>query len=118
MRGLLLFALAAVAAGEAVAHPLPRAATPAPNAVLAASPGEIRISFSESLVAAFSGLEVKDAAGKDVPTGPAAVNPKDDKELIAPVKASLAPGTYTVMWRAVGADTHHIAGHYSFQVKP
>ena len=103
---------------SAMAHPVPKTATPAPNAVLATSPPEIRIGFSEGLVAAFTGLEVDDASGKPMETGDAALNPSDDKELVVPVKAKLAPGTYTVKWHAVGDDTHHVSGHYSFQVKP
>jgi methionine-rich copper-binding protein CopC len=113
-----LLALAAVLATSAFAHPLPRSASPAPNAVLKSSPAEIRIAFSEGLVAAFSGLDLKDSTGKTVALGPAAVDPKDSKVLAAPVKATLAAGTYTVSWHAVGDDTHHVSGHYSFQVKP
>jgi methionine-rich copper-binding protein CopC len=114
--GLAAVGLAALASA-ALGHPLPRVASPAPNAVLTASPAEIRITFSEGLVAAFSGLELNDAAGKGVPLGPSAVDPNDKKELAAPVKAPLAPGAYTVSWHAVGEDTHHVAGHYGFQVK-
>ncbi|MBV9994529.1 MAG: copper homeostasis periplasmic binding protein CopC [Caulobacteraceae bacterium] len=113
----LLAAVLAVLGGAALAHPLPRAATPAPNAVLAAAPPQIRITFSERLVPAFSGLELRDAAGKQIPMGPAAVDPNDETELAAPVKGQLAAGTYTVNWRAVGDDTHRVSGHYSFQVK-
>jgi methionine-rich copper-binding protein CopC len=102
----------------AVAHPLPRAATPAPNATLSASPPNISITFSEGLVPAFSGLALKDASGKAVALGPSAVDPRDNKTLAAPVKATLAPGTYEVDWHAVGDDTHHVSGHYSFDVKP
>lgn len=116
-RPALIIAASLTLAPAAVAHPLPRAAVPAPNAALAASPPEIRITFSEGLVAAFSGLELKDAAGKDVPLGRAAVDPKDNKQLAALLTVRLAPGIYTVSWHAVGDDTHHVAGHYSFQVK-
>jgi methionine-rich copper-binding protein CopC len=70
------------------------------------------------LVAAFSGLELKDGSGKTLPLGPAVVDPKDSKTLAALVTTKLAPGAYTVAWHAVGDDTHHISGHYSFQVKP
>jgi methionine-rich copper-binding protein CopC len=112
-----LVAVAAVST-VAFAHPLPRAATPAPNAMLAASPPEIRITFSEGLVAAFCGVDLKDPAGKSVPLGPAVVSPTDSKVLAAPLRAGLAPGVYTVSWHALGADTHRVAGHYTFQVKP
>ncbi len=114
----VISALAALTAAAAVAHPLPKAASPAPNGVVTSAPKEVRITFSETLVAAFSGLELKDPTGKTVDLGPSSVGPKDKKQLSAPVTASLAPGTYTVAWHAVSTDTHHVAGHYTFQVKP
>jgi methionine-rich copper-binding protein CopC len=109
----------AVAATTSVAsaHPLLREASPTPNAVLRSSPPNIRITFSEALVAPFSGVEVKDGGGKAVAVGPTSVDPKDNAELVAPVPATLSPGTYTVQWHAVGADTHHVSGFYSFEVK-
>jgi methionine-rich copper-binding protein CopC len=115
---IALAVAAATTASAAIAHPLPRAASPAPNAVLAKSPPEIRITFSEGLVAAFSGLELKDAAGHAMALRPSMVDPQDHKQLAAPIKAPLPPGTYTANWHAVGDDTHHVSGHYSFQVKP
>jgi methionine-rich copper-binding protein CopC len=118
LRPLLVVALMILAGSVANAHPLPKTATPKPNAVLTTSPAEIRIGFSEGLVAAFSGLEVDDQGGTAAETGEATVNPQDDKELVVPIRAKLAPGTYTVKWHAVGTDTHHVSGHYSFQVKP
>jgi hypothetical protein len=111
-------ATTALWSAAAVAHPLPKTASPAPNAVLSASPTEIRIGFSEGVVVAFTGLEVDDASGKAVDIGDAALNPNDDKELVVPIKTKIAPGTYTVKWHAVGDDTHHVAGHYNFQIKP
>lgn len=109
---------AAGLASAASAHPRPRAASPAPNGVLAASPQAIRITFSEGLIGAFSGIELRNVSGKAVTLGPSAVDRKDSKTMSAPVRGRLAPGTYTVSWHVVGDDTHHVAGHYSFQVKP
>jgi methionine-rich copper-binding protein CopC len=106
----------ATTASVANAHPLLRAASPMPNAVLTSSPPQVRIKFSESLVAAFSALELKDGAGRAVAVG-ANVDPKDNSELVALVRATLSPGTYTVSWRAVGDDTHHVSGVYRFEVK-
>ncbi|MFI4935624.1 MAG: copper homeostasis periplasmic binding protein CopC [Caulobacterales bacterium] len=120
MKTFACFALAAglVAATGALAHPKTRAATPPPDAELTASPPLISITFSEGLIAAFSGLELDDAAGKAQALGPVTVGGADKKTMSAPVKAHLAPGTYTVNWHAVGDDTHHVTGHYSFEVKP
>ena len=117
LRTVLIAGLMMGASWSANAHPLPKTATPAPNAILSVSPTEIRIGFSEAVVIAFTGLEVDDASGTAVATGDATVDPADPKELIVPIKAKLAAGTYTVKWHAVGDDTHHMAGHYSFQVK-
>lgn len=102
----------------AIAHPVPKTASPAPNAVLSASPMEIRIGFNENFVVAFSGLDLRDASNRAVALGPSTVNPSDEKEIFARILDPLAPGTYTVMWHAVGDDTHRVKGHYSFQVKP
>jgi methionine-rich copper-binding protein CopC len=114
----LLAAALALTAAPAFAHPLPKAASPAPNAVLAASPAEIRITFSEGLVLPFSGLEVADQAGHKADLGPPTLAPGDARQLVAPVRATLGPGVYLVTWHAVGDDTHHVSGHYSFEVKP
>jgi methionine-rich copper-binding protein CopC len=107
-----------LAAGAAQAHPLPKAAAPAPNARLAASPAEVRITFSEALIGKFSGLEVVDATGHKADLASASVDPSNPKQLVAALRAPLAAGAYTVNWHAVGDDTHHVSGHYSFQVKP
>lgn len=107
----LLFA----AAPAALAHPHPKALVPAVGAVVA-SPPQVRMTFSEALIASFSGLQLKDAAGH-VLTGPSALDPAHNSVMFAPVRGHLAPGIYTVEWHAVASDTHHVAGHYSFQVK-
>lgn len=110
--------LACASVTGAIAHPVPKTASPAPNAVLSASPIEIRIGFNEKFVVAFSGLDLRDASNRAVALGPSTVNPSDEKEIFAQIKAPLVPGAYTVMWHAVGDDTHRVKGHYTFQVKP
>jgi methionine-rich copper-binding protein CopC len=108
---LLLFA------ASAIAHPMPRMQSPKPNAVLSASPTQIRIGFNEGLVAVFSGMELHNSSGKPIALGPATLDPNDDKVLAAPIPRALMPGTYTVKWHAVGDDTHRVEGHYAFKVK-
>jgi methionine-rich copper-binding protein CopC len=116
-RPYLIFGVALVLATSAASHPLPKSADPKPNAVLTASPAQIQIGFSEGLVGAFSGIELDDASGKQVPIGAAVVDPNNSKLLAAPVSTKLAPGSYTVKWHVVGDDTHHVSGHYTFEVK-
>ena len=50
--------------------------------------------------------------------GKAAVDPSDNAVLIVKTNAPLAPGAYTVSWKAVSVDTHHTQGTFQFTVKP
>ena len=106
-----------VIAATAQAHAKLTAASPAADAVVAASPKELRITFNEGLIAKFSGVEVQTKDGKKVETGAAALDPKDNKQLIVPLPAELSDGVYSVKWHAVSDDTHRLEGAYSFTVK-
>ena len=116
-RSFLIAVALAIVTGSSLAHPLLKSAEPKPNATIAASPTHVRIGFNEGLVEVFSGIEVDDMKGHAVSTGTAVVDPSDSTQLIVPLTAKLAPGTYTVNWHAVGDDTHRVSGHYNFQVK-
>jgi hypothetical protein len=113
-----LAAIAAFAAGTAIAHPQLKAAGPAPGSVVKTSPKAIRIQFNEAVVLNFSGIELTDAGGQKHDTGAATLSANDKKELIVPVTGELAPGKYTVAWHAVGDDTHHVDGKFNFEIKP
>ena len=102
--------------GPAFAHPKLDSASPAADVSVIASPKEIKLNFSEGIIAKFSGLEVKDEGGRAIPTGDAVVDFKEPKQLVVPVSAPLAPGRYTVSWHAVSEDTHKVSGNYSFRV--
>lgn len=114
---LPLAAALSLAAGAALAHPHVVSSTPAANGEVAGSPKTIKVKFNEAPAAAFSGIAVKDAAGKDVKLGKVAVDPADKTQLVAPVTQTLAPGSYKVTWKAAGADTHKVDGTFSFTVK-
>lgn len=109
---LLLISTATVAS----AHPRLTTSDPPIGGAVTASPTAIRLSFNEGLVPKFSGLNLTDARGKIVPTGPAKIDSEDRKKLIVPVRARLAPGRYQVNWHAVSEDTHRVTGRYSFQI--
>ena len=110
----LAFALTKPAA--VYAHPTLVDTSPKADSVIAVSPGAIWLIFSEELIAKFSGIDLKDQAGKRVETGPASTAPKNKKQLTIPVITSLTPGTYTVEWHAVSEDTHRVKGSYSFKI--
>jgi methionine-rich copper-binding protein CopC len=107
----------ALCAGAASAHPHVVSATPAQDAQVTGSPKVVRIKFNEAPTAAFSAIELKDAAGKRVKVGKAAIDKADKTVLTAAIGQPLAPGVYKVTWKAAGSDTHKVDGTYSFTVK-
>jgi methionine-rich copper-binding protein CopC len=113
---ILLAAAVALGATAASAHPRLQSSNPAPGALLKSAPKDIRMSFSEELVPNFTGLELKTAAGKSIPTGKTVLVPGDNKKIVVPIGARLTAGTYNVAWHAVSVDTHRITGNYSFKV--
>jgi methionine-rich copper-binding protein CopC len=110
---LALMAMTVLSTAPASAHPKLQASVPARDARLSAAPKEIRMRFSEELVASFSGAELKDGKGKTIPTGKAT---SEGKQLVVPITAGLAPGSYTVAWHAVSVDTHRVSGSYGFKI--
>jgi copper resistance protein C len=103
-------------ATPAKAHPSLVSASPAANTSSKVSPAEIRLNFSEGVIAKFSGLQLKDEAGKTIATGVPVNDPNDRKQLVVPLSSPLTAGRYTVIWHAVAEDTHRVKGEFSFGV--
>lgn len=114
---------AIVPATAAQAHPRLVSASPAANTAIA-STNELKLTFSEALVAQFSGMSIlmTDMPGMKM-TAPMSVGSvtstvaADGKTLVGTLKSPLPAGTYTLGWHAVTADTHRVEGSYSFTVK-
>ena len=112
---LAAFALV-ILAGVAFAHALPQSSDPSPGASLAQAPTHVSIVFGERPDLKLSSINVLDTAGASVTSGPTAVAPGDEEELVVPLKPLLA-GVYTVAWRTVSAvDGHVAAGSFAFGV--
>ena len=103
---------------SAFAHALLKKAAPAAGVVVSTSPSEIRLTFSEGVEPRFSGMTLTMQTGAAAPLGKPAVDPKDDKTLVAPVSEPLKPGAYTVHWHVVAADTHKTQGSFQFTIRP
>jgi methionine-rich copper-binding protein CopC len=103
-------------ATSADAHPKLNSASPAADVSSKVSPTEIKLNFSEDVIAKFSGVEIKDESGQAIPTGVPVTDPKDRKQLVVPLRAPLTAGHYTVTWHAVSEDTHRVKGEYWFGV--
>ena len=122
-RLLVIIATSAIAGTAATAHPKLVTAVPAPSASVVA-PTSIELNFNEAVVAQFSGVLVqmtdmpsmKMSAPMKIEVAPAAVS-SDGKQLTVKLVKPMTKGAYKVVWHAVAADTHRVAGSYSFTVK-
>lgn len=111
---LIVAMLLAVLAGPAAGHGLLQGSSPAPNAVLPASPPEAVLAFNEPIDATFSRIAVTDAAGRNI-AGPAHVS-EGGRRMRASLP-TLPAGVYTVRWRVLSTvDGHVTAGSFVFAV--
>ena len=115
VRVTLAVLLTATSGRMAWGHPVLEASDPGQGATVS-SPKEIRLTFTENLIAKFSGLTIKDQSGRAIGTASPSVDANDKRQLIVPISTPLPPGAYDVDWHAVGADTHRVTGHFSFRV--
>jgi len=115
VRVTLAVLLTATSGRMAWGHPVLEASDPGQGATVS-SPKEVRLTFTENLIARFSGLTIKDQSGRAIGSASPSVDPNDKRQLIVPISTPLPPGAYDVDWHAVGADTHRVTGHFSFRV--
>ena len=100
--------------GPARAHAFLDHAEPRVGSTVSSPPALLTLVFTEPIEAAFSRVEVADASGKRIETGPL------EHPAPATITVSLpglAPGSYTVTWAVVSVDTHPTEGHFVFVVK-
>jgi methionine-rich copper-binding protein CopC len=108
--------VASLSANAAFAHAELQLAEPSAGSAATTSPKQIRLTFNEAVIPKFSGVELKDQAGKLIAMGKAAVDPANKNVLVVPIGEELPPGTYEVEWHAVSEDTHREKGTYAFSV--
>jgi hypothetical protein len=113
---LLALAASALAAGQASAHARLLRSDPQAGATVA-SPAQLRLAFSETIVPGKSSVALLAPDGKPAPLGRLALDPKDPRVVLVPTPQKLAPGAYKVKWTMTTADTHRTDGAFSFKVK-
>ncbi|AMK21603.1 copper homeostasis periplasmic binding protein CopC [Sphingobium sp. TKS] len=121
-----LAAIAVAAATPALAHPRLLRAVPTQSGT-ASNVREVRLTFSETLIAPLSGFDVvmtgmptPSPSGKHIAmkvSGIRASLAPDRKTLRASLARPLPAGRYDVNWHAVSTDTHRISGKISFTVR-
>lgn len=103
-------------ATPAAAHAALTSTDPANGSVVKTAPQRITLRFSEGVLLNADSIRVLDPAGERVEQGgPEHVDGKSDSAAVA-LRAGLADGTYTVAWQAVSADSHPVAGAFTFSI--
>ncbi|MFF7179810.1 copper resistance protein CopC [Streptomyces sp. NPDC008121] len=105
------------AAAPASAHAALTGSDPQDGAVVATAPKEVNLTFSEQVAMSDDSIRVLDPTGKRVDTG-------EIRDLCSAsivrygvgLRSGLPEGTYTVAWQTVSADSHPIAGAFTFSV--
>lgn len=118
LRLLALTTAACGAATAALAHAFLAHAMPGVGMTVSGSPLEIELSFTEGIVAAFSGVKLTSAKGVIIPLGKLTIDPAKPNVLHSMLGRPLTPGTYVVSWHVVSVDTHRTQGTYKFTVTP
>src|SRR5947209_7183836 len=109
-----LAGFAVLSASPASAHALLLRTEPAPQTTVAQSPRVLSLFFSESVEVSAGDVRLYDVDGKSLEVGaPHRTNGNSEVTVSLP---HLDDGTYTVVWRAVSADSHPVRGGFLFYV--
>jgi copper transport protein len=110
--GIVLIAL--ISAPSAFAHATLQKSEPENGAVLRSSPRAVVLDFSEAVETAFGSIRVYNCAGKRVDAGD--VTRPNERSVSVRIGTRLPNGTYTTTWRVISADSHPVAGAFTFSV--
>ncbi len=111
---LALVMAAPIAAQSAFAHAYLDHAVPGVGMTVSGPVREIRITFTQGIVPAFSHVHVVSSAGAQITVGKPVT--ADPETLVIRLSRPLGPGTYSVIYQIVSVDTHTTQGSYSFTV--
>jgi methionine-rich copper-binding protein CopC len=111
MKRLVALILGSSLALSAHAHTKLAKSTPEPDTTVAA-PKTLELTFGGDV--RLTSVTLADAGGREVHLDAVPTAVASRFELA--IHAGLQPGRYTVVWRAVGGDTHIVSGEFAFTV--
>ena len=79
------------------------ATIPAGDAVVAASPSELVLTFSEPVIASAGAVRVLDGVARPVPIERLR-QAEGGKQIVVPLERSLRRGSYTVVWKVISLE--------------
>ncbi|MFJ9911909.1 copper resistance CopC/CopD family protein [Actinacidiphila glaucinigra] len=108
----LLFGTAAPAS----AHAALVGSDPAQGSVVKTAPAQVRLTFSEGVLLSRDAIRVLGPDGERAETGDANDGGRGNTTAAVALRPGLGNGTYTVAWKAVSADSHPVAGAFTFSI--
>lgn len=112
----LLLASTLVAATPDARHFALEKSAPEADASVEASPSEVRVWFTQEPEEGTVSIGILEAEDAGVHVMDAAQDPEDPTVFFVQLHGALAPGTYTVSWRGMGADGHVVRDTFQFSV--
>ena len=106
---------ALVIAPSALAHARLDSSTPSNDQVLHRAPQQVLLRFSEPVETAFGSVRVINSAARRVDD--ARTTRPNPTAVAVGLPSDLSPGTYTVAWRIVPADSHQVSGAFVFHIR-
>jgi hypothetical protein len=107
--------LVTLSGASASAHSLLLGATPAPDAVLTASPLQVRLRFNNRIERSLSRVRLVDERGAVAVALIDSRDPTPADSVVARVPP-LAPGAWRVEWQVFSTDGHVVSGTYGFRL--
>ena len=80
------------------------------------APSEVRLWFSHVPQEGTTSIRVGNAEGEALHTGDVTQDAEEAMAFSVALHGTLAAGTYTVAWRALGQDGHAVRGDFPFTV--
>ena len=112
---LAVVVVVAFSAAPAFAHARLVATTPAAGQTVPTAVAEVRLTYSEPVEESFSDVQVFDPSGQRADAGAPQITGPD---VVVPMGTMTLPGTYTVVFRVIGADGHPVESRYTFIFGP
>jgi copper transport protein len=101
--------------GIASAHAILESSSPAPSALLASSPKEIRLDFDEQVESTLGDIRIYDSEQREISIEKT-IRSSTDASVVSTEVPALKSGVYVVVWRVVSADGHPISGAFPFEI--
>jgi copper transport protein len=102
-------------AAPASAHAVLLRTTPSAGSVVADQPALVSLNFNEPVRPVWTDVGVIAPNGSTASSGHGKLSGSGN-ELDIPLRANLGPGTYLVSYRVISADSHPVAGGFSFSI--